>query len=496
MPIDPATLRPATRLVHGGVHRSGFGETAEALFLTSGFVYDSAEQAEEILARAGAGQWALELSELRGAAQKTAQTIRMVISRALACMTDPALAASVLPEDGSSGFDIAEFLACSGSLYMIASHPSEESPLAPLFAAGDPGEAPARARAPALGTGNLLASITSFGIPVLAIWSRSLGSAPEPVRTFRLLVSFVTLAIGVLLVYQWQDVADQQGERLVGTLETSVVERRRLQGHFAEAEKLVSLGHLAAGAAHEINNPVAAMLGYAELLRSDPSASDRVRELGRKIGEQARRIRNLVENLLNLGEQSTLEAQTVDVAALLQSAAELRLMGGRHRNESLRIHVAERPLEVRGGSAAAAERCLHHLVGGQQHARGLDRAGRQHRMFRLHHEAVAGQCCHIQPVEAFGVVRQPQSGHVCLEHHLQIGNQLEVGGIALAEMGRQMLLVAFPLAELEEAVVDAAASQLHQRPQLGHVLRQLVIEERPGLDERLSTREIGLQRLA
>lgn len=49
MPHDsnlPATLRPATLLVHGGTERSQWGETDEALFLTSGFVYDSAEQAE------------------------------------------------------------------------------------------------------------------------------------------------------------------------------------------------------------------------------------------------------------------------------------------------------------------------------------------------------------------------------------------------------------------------------------------------------------------
>ena len=45
-PVDPSSLRPATRLVHGGVHRTGHGETAEALFLTSGYVYDDAEQAE------------------------------------------------------------------------------------------------------------------------------------------------------------------------------------------------------------------------------------------------------------------------------------------------------------------------------------------------------------------------------------------------------------------------------------------------------------------
>lgn len=43
---DPANWAPATRLVHGGTMRSQFGETAEALYLTQGYVYESAEQAE------------------------------------------------------------------------------------------------------------------------------------------------------------------------------------------------------------------------------------------------------------------------------------------------------------------------------------------------------------------------------------------------------------------------------------------------------------------
>jgi O-succinylhomoserine sulfhydrylase len=50
MSIDPRKLRPATRLVHGGVQRTAHGETAEALFLSSGYVYDSAEQAEATFA--------------------------------------------------------------------------------------------------------------------------------------------------------------------------------------------------------------------------------------------------------------------------------------------------------------------------------------------------------------------------------------------------------------------------------------------------------------
>ena len=48
--LDLSSMRTATRLVHGGVHRSHHGETAEALFLTSGYVYDDAEQAEATFA--------------------------------------------------------------------------------------------------------------------------------------------------------------------------------------------------------------------------------------------------------------------------------------------------------------------------------------------------------------------------------------------------------------------------------------------------------------
>jgi type IV secretion system protein VirD4 len=92
------------------------------------------EAAERILLGAGARQWALTLAELRSEAHKTAATVRMVMSRALAFMADPALAASVLPAPGG-GFDIPSFLADRGTVYLIAEAVSEEAPVAPLFAA-------------------------------------------------------------------------------------------------------------------------------------------------------------------------------------------------------------------------------------------------------------------------------------------------------------------------------------------------------------------------
>jgi type IV secretion system protein VirD4 len=89
---------------------------------------------EEILRAAGASYWAMTLSELRSEAQKTASTVRMVMSRALSFMADPALAASVLPA-GPGGFSIEGFLAARGTLYMIADSEHEDAPVAPLFAA-------------------------------------------------------------------------------------------------------------------------------------------------------------------------------------------------------------------------------------------------------------------------------------------------------------------------------------------------------------------------
>jgi type IV secretion system protein VirD4 len=90
-------------------------------------------EAEQILLDAGAHAWAWTLAEMSSEAQKTAATVRMVMSRSLAFMADPALAASVLPAEGE-GFSIGEFLAEAGTVYMIAEPVGEDAPVAPLFA--------------------------------------------------------------------------------------------------------------------------------------------------------------------------------------------------------------------------------------------------------------------------------------------------------------------------------------------------------------------------
>jgi hypothetical protein len=91
-------------------------------------------EAAAILAAAGLQQWSDKVAELNGPAEKTAQTIRTVMSSALSFLRDPVLAAAVVPGDVEQ-FDIDKFLTSRGTLYMLARTDGDDSTLGPLFAA-------------------------------------------------------------------------------------------------------------------------------------------------------------------------------------------------------------------------------------------------------------------------------------------------------------------------------------------------------------------------
>lgn len=89
-----------------------------------------------LLSAPGAAQhFAAQLMEMRGEANKTISTVRMTMSRSLAFLADPALAAAVLPDAGNAKvLDIEEFLRDRGTLYLIAETRGDDAPVAPLFA--------------------------------------------------------------------------------------------------------------------------------------------------------------------------------------------------------------------------------------------------------------------------------------------------------------------------------------------------------------------------
>ncbi|MGA7841973.1 MAG: hypothetical protein WCA34_13710, partial [Candidatus Acidiferrales bacterium] len=109
-----------------------------------------------------------------------------------------------------------------------------------------------------------LAMTAVFSIPLMALWSLWSTRNPPDVRMFRIGVTQVTLMVAALLIAMRQRLVDHDRIRLLEQSHESFENLKHFQAQMVQTEKLVSLGQLAAGAAHEINNPLTGILGYSD----------------------------------------------------------------------------------------------------------------------------------------------------------------------------------------------------------------------------------------
>jgi C4-dicarboxylate-specific signal transduction histidine kinase len=86
-------------------------------------------------------------------------------------------------------------------------------------------------------------------------------------------------------------------------VEEATAELRAAQAQLVEAQKLAAIGQLGAGVAHEINNPLAGILGNAQLLMLERSEQDPDFETLRKIEQSAKRCKEITQNLLRFSQQ-------------------------------------------------------------------------------------------------------------------------------------------------------------------------------------------------
>lgn len=209
-------------------------------------------------------------------------------------------------------------------------------------------ESPALApKGPALWPARL-AIAAVFSMPALAMWSMFVSKAPASVRDFRMGVTQMTVLIAALFVFLRQRLVDRDRLRLLQTSQDSYENLKHLQSQLIQTEKLVSLGQLAAGAAHEINNPLAGILGYSDLLIDDGGLSDRQRALAEKIRMLARRIKTLVTNLLSFARRMPPEKTLLDLNHVLSGAVHLSNLDLREKTIQVQLNSAGSLPPVRG----------------------------------------------------------------------------------------------------------------------------------------------------
>jgi signal transduction histidine kinase len=111
-------------------------------------------------------------------------------------------------------------------------------------------------------------------------------------------------------------------EMLAADLAVSL-ENARLHDHLVRSEKLAALGQLVAGVAHELNNPLTGVMGYAELL-GDEVKTESARTRLEKLRQQARRMKRIVHGLLRFARQSNAETSAAALEPALREVLELR----------------------------------------------------------------------------------------------------------------------------------------------------------------------------
>lgn len=133
--------------------------------------------------------------------------------------------------------------------------------------------------------------------------------------------------------FNFSPLADEKG-KIEGVVLSGrdVTELKRLEEQLIQAEKLAAMGQMLAGVAHELNNPLTAILGVTELLRegqNDQEATKRQLEITHR---QARRAARIVQNLLEFSRPASPQKKPVDLNSIIDRTLQLHEHSLRRNN--------------------------------------------------------------------------------------------------------------------------------------------------------------------
>jgi PAS domain S-box-containing protein len=105
---------------------------------------------------------------------------------------------------------------------------------------------------------------------------------------------------------------------------TDITDAALLQAKLAHSEKMATIGRLVSGVAHEVNNPLAAILGFTDLLLENPEVPGSAREDLQIILQETQRTKDIVQDLLSFARQRPVQREPVQVNSVLRQTIKLR----------------------------------------------------------------------------------------------------------------------------------------------------------------------------
>lgn len=202
--------------------------------------------------------------------------------------------------------------------------------------------------------------IAVFSLPAFAAWTLLDDGEPIRVRSFRLLLTLMSAFVMGVMVFLRQHLLDRELIHLLDHSRESFGRLEQLRTQLLQSEKLASVGQLVGGAAHELNNPITAMLGYSDLLLSTALTPEQ-RPQAAKIGQQVRRTKSLVASLVSFAKQAPPAKTPVDLNTLIRTALKLTQSQCEGLKVEVRMQLNNELPKVLGDSNQLLQVCLQLL---------------------------------------------------------------------------------------------------------------------------------------
>jgi two-component system cell cycle sensor histidine kinase/response regulator CckA len=139
---------------------------------------------------------------------------------------------------------------------------------------------------------------------------------------------------------------DDSGRPIARVVMVDVTEQRRLEEQFLQAQKMEAIGRLAGGVAHDINNALMSVMGYADLILMNLGEAHPLAEAAKEIKEGARRAASVTSQLLAFSRKQLIMPKVIDLNDLMESMAKIlrRILG---EDIKLEVRFSRRPVWVK-----------------------------------------------------------------------------------------------------------------------------------------------------
>jgi signal transduction histidine kinase len=164
-----------------------------------------------------------------------------------------------------------------------------------------------------------LAVLAVLSMPVIGLLVLYVVPAASQLRPYRVTVTLIGILLVAVCVFLRQMLMAREMTRLLRESKENLHRLQQAQSQLVQQERLAGIGQLVNGVAHELNNPLTAVMGYSDLLKDQAKENDAQQKLER-LGSEARRMKKIIDNLISFARPVQDGRKPLNIATVVRDS--------------------------------------------------------------------------------------------------------------------------------------------------------------------------------